>query len=85
MKTSYVYIMASKPYGTLYTGVTSDITGRVYEHKYEPRGFVKQYKVQRLVYYDMFWDIRQAIYFEKSLKRWHRQWKIQLIMKENPH
>ncbi len=80
-----VYIMASKPYGTLYIGVTNDITRRAYEHKFEPQGFVKKYKIHMLVYIEYFDDINTAIAFEKSLKKWKREWKFNLIEKQNPH
>jgi putative endonuclease len=77
--------MASKRYGTLYTGVTSDLVARVYEHKNDlVDGFTKKYAVHRLVYYLQFEDIEAAILEEKRLKRWKREWKIKLIEDNNP-
>ncbi|MFH0854411.1 MAG: GIY-YIG nuclease family protein [bacterium] len=84
-KNYYVYILASKRNGTLYTGVTSELKVRVCKHKegfYD--GFTKKYKVNRLVYYEIFHDIKLAIQREKQLKKWRREWKIALIEKDNP-
>jgi len=81
-----VYILASGRYGTLYIGVTSDLMQRLYEHREAVTGgFTSRYKVHRLVRYEMFDDMEGAILREKQLKRWHRQWKINLIESENPH
>ena len=85
MKQSYIYIMASKNNGTLYIGVTRDLIKRVYEHKNNlADGFTKKYQVHNLVYYEIFESIEQAIIREKQLKKWRRQWKINLIEKDNP-
>ena len=85
MNQYYVYIMASKRNGTLYIGVTSNLLKRVYEHKNDlASGFTKKYQVHRLVYYEMHTDIRQAVTREKQMKKWKRQWKIELIEKTNP-
>ena len=85
MKRFYVYIMASKKGGTLYTGLTSILPKRTWEHKNEVAdGFTKKYSVRRLVYYEVFDEFEAAVKREKSLKRWRRQWKINLIEKENP-
>jgi putative endonuclease len=82
---SYVYILASKTAGTLYTGVTSDLIKRVSEHKDGTiRGFTSRYKVTRLVWYEVHDDIEFAIRREKQIKEWQRAWKIQLIEKGNP-
>ena len=82
---SYVYILASKRYGTLYVGVTGDLVARVYEHKNDlVDGFTKKYGVHTLVYYLQFEDIEAAILEEKRLKRWKRAWKIKLIEENNP-
>ncbi len=84
MKQYYVYIMASKKNGTLYIGVTSNLLKRVYEHKNDlVAGFTKKYQVHRLVYYEVHTDIHQAITREKQMKKWKRQWKIELIEKTN--
>lgn len=84
-KVYYVYILASKRNGTLYTGVTSDIAKRAYQHKYNlVEGFTKRYEVHMLVYFEQTEDIRSALAREKTLKKWRRAWKISLIEKENP-
>jgi len=77
--------MASKRNGTLYTGVTSDLSQRVYEHKEDVRpGFTKRYGVHTLVYCEFFPDMSSAIAREKQLKKWNRAWKIELIEMQNP-
>jgi putative endonuclease len=82
--TAYVYILASKPRGTLYVGVTNDLVRRVYEHKAGiVEGFTKRYGVHRLVYYEVFDDIQNAILREKHIKKWNRAWKIGLIEERN--
>ncbi len=81
----YVYILASQRNGTLYIGVTSDLAKRVWRHKEgEIKGFTKRYGVHRLVHYEAFDEISDAIAREKQLKDWKRAWKIQLIEKSNP-
>jgi len=85
MKQYYVYIMASKPNGTLYIGVTSDLIRRVYEHKNDlVEGFTKEHKVHDLVYYEVADNPEAAITREKQLKKWNRLWKINLINRSNP-
>ncbi|MDF2179402.1 GIY-YIG nuclease family protein [Aliiglaciecola sp. CAU 1673] len=80
-----VYILASKPYGTLYIGVTSNLVQRIWQHRESlAEGFTKKYGVKRLVYFEQFEDMYQAIVREKQLKKWNRAWKIQLIEKANP-
>ena len=82
----FVYLLASKPNGTLYLGVTSNIIGRTWQHKEGVfEGFSKKYGVHRLVWYDTFGDIHLAIQREKTMKHWPRQWKINAIEKENPY
>ena len=84
-KSSYVYILASRPYGTLYIGVTSDLVKRIWQHRSDlAAGFTKQYSVKLLVWYETHTDIREAIIREKQLKRWNRDWKINLIQSTNP-
>lgn len=84
MRKYYVYILASKKYGTLYIGVTSNIIKRVYEHKHKLiDGFTKQYNISRLVYYEVFDDVIEAITQEKRIKKWKRDWKIRLIEENN--
>ena len=81
----YVYILASKKNGTLYTGVTNDLVRRVYEHKSKIiNGFSKQYDVNRLVYFEQHPTMPNAIQREKNIKHWSRKWKLELIEKENP-
>ncbi len=85
MKTYFVYIMASKKNGTLYIGMTSNLVRRVYEHKNNMNeGFTKKYGIHTLVYYEHITDVHAAIAREKQMKKWKRQWKINLIEKENP-
>lgn len=82
---NYVYIMASQRNGTLYIGVTSNLVQRVYQHKQGNHdSFTKKYSVNQLVYYEEIGDINSAIGREKGLKAWKRQWKIELIEKDNP-
>jgi len=84
-KKPFVYIMASKRNGTLYTGVTSDLPGRIWQHKNETtEGFTKKYKVHNLVYFEQHEDMHSAIEREKRIKDWHRKWKLELIEKDNP-
>ncbi len=77
-------MMASKKGGTIYIGVTSDLSQRVYDHKQREKGFTAKYGVTRLVWYEEHDDITDAIQREKSLKRWRREWKIALIESINP-
>ena len=82
---AHVYMLASRKGGVLYLGVTNDIVRRLYEHRSECfGGFAKRYNATRLVYLEEFASIEQAIETEKRLKRWKRQWKIDLIEKDNP-
>jgi len=80
-----VYILASKQNGTLYIGVTGDLTKRAWEHKNDlVDGFTKKYRVHRLVYYETHADMLSAITREKQLKKWNRAWKLELIEEKNP-
>ena len=80
----YVYMLASQRNGTLYTGVTNDISRRTWEHKNDLiEGFTKKYSVHILVWYEVQEDINVAIAREKQIKGWNRAWKIRLIEKEN--
>jgi putative endonuclease len=80
-----VYILASGHYGTLYIGVTSDLMARLWQHRNDTLpGFTSRYKVHRLVHFELFGDMEHAILREKQLKRWHQQWKINLINEANP-
>ena len=81
----YVYILASKRNGTLYTGVTSKIIERIWQHKNDMvEGFTKKYNVKILVYYEVHDNADSAINREKQIKKWRRAWKIKLIEKKNP-
>lgn len=81
----FIYILASKKNGTLYIGVTNSIERRIEEHKIKlnPDCFTAKYNVTLLVYYETFQYIEDAIQREKQLKKWNRQWKINLIEEEN--
>jgi putative endonuclease len=84
-KQYYVYILASKKYGTLYTGVTSNLSQRIYAHQQHlVEGFTKKYSIHQLVYFEIHDEIYQALTREKQIKKWHRQWKINLIEQHNP-
>ena len=85
MKQPCVYILASQPYGTLYIGVTSDLIARLDQHRSgQVNGFTSRYRVYCLARFEQFETMHDAISREKQLKRWHRQWKINLIESENP-
>ena len=84
-KEFFVYILASKKYGTLYTGITSNLVKRVSEHKEGlADGFTKRYDVKTLVYYERHTAAESAITREKQIKEWKRLWKIEMIEKTNP-
>ncbi|HKM69258.1 MAG TPA: GIY-YIG nuclease family protein [Stellaceae bacterium] len=81
----YVYLLASRPYGTLYVGVTSDIGWRVSEHKIKAvPGFTARYSVDRLVWFEAHDSAEGAIRRERQIKEWKRDWKINLIERDNP-
>ena len=83
MKNYYVYILTNKS-KTLYIGVTNNLDRRIYEHKNKLiDGFTKKYNLDRLVYFEVFNNIEDAISREKQLKNWHRQWKINLVESVN--
>ena len=86
MKKSYfVYILSNFEETTFYIGVTSNLQKRIWEHKNKiVEGFTEKYNVDRLVYYEQTEDVEIALNREKQLKRWHRQWKINLIKEFNP-
>ena len=80
-----VYIMANQPFGTIYVGVTSDLPRRIYEHREGlTPGFTKRYGLKRLVWYEPHDEMAVAIQREKSLKRYLRDWKLNLIARDNP-
>ncbi len=85
MAGGWVYIVTNRKQGTLYTGVTSDIARRAWEHREGVvEGFTHRYRLKRLVHVERFDDIGVAIQREKNLKHWSRAWKIELIEKDNP-
>lgn len=85
MLKGYVYILASKRNGTLYTGVTRDISRRMFEHKNDLiDGFYKKYAVHQLLHLEKFDRLDEAILREKQIKEWRRSWKIELIEESNP-
>ena len=82
----FVYLLASKKNGTLYIGVTNNLLKRIYEHKNNlVAGFTQKYNVHNLVYYEIYQNIHDAITREKRMKKWKRQWKIELIERSNPN
>ena len=81
-----VYILASKLYGSLYIGVTSNLARRLWQHRNNATpGHTAKYAIYRLVHFELFGDMEPAILREKQLKNWHRPWKINLINAYNPH
>ena len=84
-KQFYVYILASKRNGTLYTGVTPDLIQRVWQREQDlVEGFTKKYRVKKLVYYEVHDNAESAITREKQIKKWRRKWKLRLIEEKNP-
>ena len=80
-----VYILASKTQGVLYTGVTSNLPQRIWQHKHKlVDGFSRKYNVDRLVWFELHTDMLAAIDREKQIKKWNRAWKIELIESSNP-
>ncbi|KKQ78431.1 hypothetical protein A3F00_04380 [Candidatus Daviesbacteria bacterium RIFCSPHIGHO2_12_FULL_37_11] len=85
MKAGYIYILTNFHNSTFYIGVTSNLEKRIYEHKNELLdGFTKKYRLKKLVYFEEYSQIEEAIVREKQLKNWHRDWKINLVKKTNP-
>ncbi|MDD3773904.1 MAG: GIY-YIG nuclease family protein [Patescibacteria group bacterium] len=84
-KNYYVYIITNRWNTIFYIGVTNNLIRRIYEHKNKLiKGFTKKYNIIKLVYYEQFSDPENAVKREKQLKNWHRDWKINLIKKNNP-
>ena len=84
MKEFYVYILCNKRNGTLYTGVTSNLPKRIYEHKHNlVDGFTKKYSVHSLVWFERHESADEAITREKQIKKWNRKWKLELIEEKN--
>lgn len=85
-KRFFVYMLASRPRGTIYIGVTSNLAKRVWEHKEKVvPGFTAKYDVERLVWFEAHDTAESAITREKQMKEWQRDWKINLIERDNPH
>jgi len=87
MRFGYVYMLANRKNGTIYLGVTSDLTGRLEEHKskHNPHSFSAKYGTTRLVWFERHTLIADAIAREKTMKGWPRQWKINVIEQDNPN
>ncbi|MGR5341971.1 GIY-YIG nuclease family protein [Vibrio astriarenae] len=84
-KVPCVYMMASNNRKTLYIGVTTNLQGRVWQHKNGiVDGFSKKYQTHRLVFFEQYHDVTAAIAREKQLKNWHREWKNNLVEQQNP-
>jgi putative endonuclease len=84
-KNSFTYIITNKKHGTLYTGVTTDLVARIYQHKNKlVKGFSSKYNLDKLVYYEIFDDVSEAILREKKIKRFLREEKVRLIEAVNP-
>jgi putative endonuclease len=85
MRRYWVYILASRPRGALYVGMTNDLVRRVYQHREGVvGGFTKEYGVKQLVYFEEHATAMAAIQREKNIKHWTRKWKIDLIVGMNP-
>lgn len=86
MSEYYIYMVVNKKCGTIYTGVTNNLIRRVYEHKQGlVDGFTKKYRLHRLVYFEKHIDIKEAILREKVIKKWRREWKFNLIERNNSY
>jgi putative endonuclease len=86
MRGGWVYLVTNRPNGTLYIGVTSDLGRRIWQHRTAAiDGFTKRYGLKRLVWYESFPDIRDAIQRERNMKHWSRAWKVRLILDTNPN
>jgi putative endonuclease len=85
MMGGYVYLMTNRPNGIIYVGVTNDIVRRAYEHRSDAvDGFTRRYGLKRLVHFEQFETIRDAIQREHNIKHWPRAWKVRLIVANNP-
>ena len=85
MHTDWTYILASKPHGTLYIGVTSNLPARTWQHKNDQvDGFTRKYRIHTLVWYEVHGEMESAILRENSLKAWRREWKLELVETSNP-
>ena len=85
MKQPAVYILATGKRGTLYIGVTSNLIARTWQHReHVVEGFTKRYDVTKLVWYELHGSMEAAIFREKQLKKWNREWKLRLVQEFNP-
>jgi len=85
MNRAFVYVLTNRPYGILYVGVTNDLIRRTWEHREGfVDGFTRRHSLVRLVWYEAHDSILAAITREKQIKKWHRDWKVNLIQRENP-
>ena len=81
----YVYIMTNKGYGKLYVGITNDLVRRAWEHRNNlVEGFTREHELHQLVWFEVHGDVEEAIRREKLIKKWHRDWKVNLIQAKNP-
>jgi len=81
-----IYILSNKKNGTLYVGVSTNLIQRIWQHKNKISvGFSSKYELDKLVYYELHEDIKNAILREKQIKKWRREWKLNLINQQNPH
>ena len=86
MKTYYVYILSNKKNGTLYIGMTDDLERRIREHKQKiVKGFTQKYNIDKLMYFETFKSSYDAFKRERQMKKWLRQWKLNVIEKDNPN
>lgn len=82
---AYVYILTNRARGTLYIGATTDLVGRIYQHRLGVvEGFTQKYKLTRLVFYETYEELEGAFTRERQLKKWNRDWKVTLIEQDNP-
>jgi putative endonuclease len=85
MPNGYIYVLTNRPNGILYVGVTNDLVRRIAQHREGTiKGFAQRYGLKRLVYFEVYDDIRTAIQREKNMKHWPRTWKVRLILSSNP-
>ena len=81
----YVYILTNKLMGTLYIGSTTDLVGRIWQHKNKSiPGFTSKYNIDKLVYYEWHDSLNDMVLRERQLKKWNRNWKYRLIIQKNP-
>jgi putative endonuclease len=86
MSSGYCYIITNRPRGVLYVGITKDLARRAHEHRNGlVEGFTSRYALTRLVHYEEFPMVMDAVQREKNIKHWSRQWKIELVEKDNPN